>query len=219
MQALKSFTLLRVLTVVTVVLIWKVTASVVIEYRNYWPPNFESDFLRGREAYFWGPYRWVFYVHLISGPPTLILGTILVSERFRRWAPAWHRRLGRVQGILILLFVAPSGLWMAYYAATGAIAAAGLGSLAIATAVCVALGWRSAVKRQFVSHRLWMWRTFLLLCSAVVIRMIGGLATVTHFDALWLYPVSTWVSWITPLVVYETMRILKLPVGRVSAWG
>jgi len=211
-----SFTLPRVLTILAAILIWKVTLSVVIEYRNYIPPNFDSDFLRGREPYFWGAYQWAFYAHLVAGPASLILGTILISDRFRRLVPTWHRRLGRVQAACVLLLLAPSGLWMAYYAATGSIAAAGLGSLATATAACVALGWRSAVMRRFADHRRWMWRTFILLCSAVVLRLIGGLAAVAHFDAEWLYPLSTWVSWLVPLLVFESSRLLNPPLERIA---
>lgn len=196
----------RVLILATALLIWKVTLSVVIQYRDYLPPNFDSDFLQGRESYFWGGYAWAFYVHLASGPVSLVLGTLLLSERFRTFAPQWHQRLGRVQGVCVLLLVAPSGLWMARHAMTGAVAAAGLGSLAIATAACVALGWRAAVRRRFAGHRRWMERTFLLLCSAVVIRMIGGLATVARFDALWLYPLSAWASWLIPLAIFEFTR-------------
>src|SRR5687767_14918216 len=95
MQTIGSSALPRLLTFVSVLLICKVTASVVIEYRNYFPPNFQSDFLRGREAHFWGPYRWAFYTHLVSGPASLIFGVILLSDRFRSSALSWHRRLGR----------------------------------------------------------------------------------------------------------------------------
>jgi hypothetical protein len=105
---------------------------------------------------------------------------------------------------------------MAYYAETGAVAGFGLGSLAIATAVCTFLGWRSAVMRRFADHRHWMWRTFLLLCSAVVIRIIGGAATVAQFDALWLYPFSTWVSWLAPLLVFELIRLLNPPLAAIA---
>ena len=105
---------------------------------------------------------------------------------------------------------------MAYYAATGAIAAAGLGSLAIATAACAGLGWRSAVMRRFANHRRWMWRTFILLCSAVAIRMIGGLATVALIDAPWLYPLSTWASWLAPLLLFESIQLLNPPLGPVA---
>jgi predicted membrane protein DUF2306 len=209
MQKAGPSVLARALSVVTLVLIVRVALGVLFEYHNYFPPNFQSDFLRGREPYFWGGYQWAFFVHLISGPASLILGTLLVSERLRKWAPAWHRRLGRIQGVCILLLLAPSGLYMARYAATGAVAAAGLGSLAVATAMCVALGWRAAVQRRFADHRRWMLRTFVLLCSAVVIRMIGGLASILEFEAVWLYPASTWISWLAPLVVLESVFFLQ----------
>jgi hypothetical protein len=202
-----------------VLLIVKVTLSVVIGYRDYFPPNFNADFLLGRAAYFWGPYRWAFYAHLVAGPATLLLGTILIIERFRRLAPRWHRRLGRAQVLGILLLLVPSGLWMARYAATGAVAGAGLASLAIATAACTAMGWRAAVRRRFDVHRCWMWRTYLLLCSAVVIRLIGGLATVFQFDALWLYPLSAWASWLVPLLVFESLRLTEAPAANVPAAG
>jgi hypothetical protein len=192
-------------------LVLKVTLSVVIGYREYLPPNFEADFLLGREAYFWGPYASAFFAHLAVGPVSLVLGTLLISERFRRFAPRWHRRLGRVQVAGILLLLVPSGLWMARYAVTGAAAGAGLATLAVATAVCTALGWRRAVQRRFGEHRQWMWRTYLLLCSAVIIRLIGGLATVLESDALWVYPLSAWGSWLVPLAISECWR-LRTPV-------
>jgi hypothetical protein len=202
-------TLVRGLGVLAVLLVCKVTLSVVIGYRDYLPPNFQSEFLLGREAYFFGAYGGAFYVHLVSGPATLLLGTILLSDRFRTRARAWHRRLGRVQGACVLLALVPSGLWMAGYAATGTVAALGLGSLAVATAVCVLLGWRAAVTRRFADHRRWMLRTYMLLLSAVVIRLMGGAATAIGFDALWLYPLSCWASWLVPLAAYEFIERLQ----------
>lgn len=58
----------RVLPVLTSLLILKVTGAVVLKYRDYFPPDFESDFLRGREPYFSGGYHWAFYIHILSGP-------------------------------------------------------------------------------------------------------------------------------------------------------
>jgi hypothetical protein len=206
----------RILTLLAGVLILKVTASVVSNYHNYFPPDFASDFLRGRERYFLGIYQWAFTTHIISGPVSLILGLILIGERSRGRFPQWHRYLGRVQAMCVLLLVTPSGLYMAYYAAAGPIAAAGLAALAIATATCVALGARSAMMRRFADHRRWMWRCYLLLCSAVVLRLIGGLATVTGVAAAWVDPLATWMSWLVPLTAFE-LREWTLPrQGRCS---
>jgi uncharacterized membrane protein len=193
----------RILALLAGVLILEVTTRVVSNYHNYFPPNFASDFLRGREYHFPGVYQWAFYTHIISGPVSLILGLILIAERSRSRFPKSHRYLGRLQVACVLLLVTPSGLWMAYYAAAGPIAAVGLAALAVATAICVFLGARAAVTRRFADHRRWMWRCYLLLCSAVVLRLIGGLATVTGVTAPWVDPLATWMSWLVPLTVFE----------------
>jgi hypothetical protein len=211
-----STRLTGVLAMLSLLLVGKVTVSVVIGYRHYLPPNFESDFLLGREAYFWGAYSGAFYAHLAAGPMALLLGTLLISDRFRRALPLWHRRLGRAQAGLLLIFLVPSGLWMARYAATGAVAGWGLGTLAVATAACVMIGVRAAVVRKFADHERWMWRTYILLVSAVVIRLIGGLATVAQFDALWLYPLSCWISWLAPLAVFEAVQYARRSAHKPS---
>ncbi len=185
------------------VLILKVTASVVFHYHDYLPPNFASDFLRDRERYFFGVYQWAFYTHILSGPASLILGLILIGKQARRRFPTWHRQLGRIQVVCVLSFVTPSGLWMSRYAAAGPIAAVGLAVLAVATAVCVLLGALATRARRFADHRRWMWRCYLLLCSAVVLRLIGGLATVAGVEAEWLDPLANWISWLIPILLFE----------------
>ena len=130
----------RILSVLAGVLILKVTISVLANYHSYFPADFNSEFLRGRERHFVGFYQWAFYTHIISGPVALILGLILITERSRSRFPKWHRHLGRVQVACVLLLVTPSGLWMAGFAAAGPVAAAGLATLAIATALCISLG-------------------------------------------------------------------------------
>ena len=209
MQKSHSTNLQRALTFLAGVLILKVALGVVLVYRDYLPPNFESDFLRGRHSYFFGPYRWAFYTHIASGPITLLLGMVLISEQFRLRFPKWHRSLGKTQIVLVLLLLTPSGLWMAYYAETGAVAAIGFAALAIATGLCALLGWRSAVKRRFTEHRRWMGRCFLLLCSAVVLRLIGGLATVTEIGGVWSYPLAAWASWLIPLGAFELSGAIR----------
>lgn len=209
MKTSRSFWLWKILTAMVYLVIARVTVLVVWGYRNYFPPNFDSDFLIGREGYFWGSYHWAFYTHLASGPLSLILGTILVNNRFRQRFPRWHRRLGRIQVICVLFLIVPSGLWMGLYAASGPTAAIGFVLQAIVTGFCVAAGWRFAVLRRFKRHQRWMWRCYLLLCSAVVIRVFGGVATVFQIQADWVYQLQAWISWIGPLAIYELTRWLR----------
>lgn len=203
---MRSNSLLWLVKLAASLLILKVVATTIVNYRNYVPPNFSSDFLAGRQTYFFGSYQWAFYLHIFSGPIALALGLILVSERFRWRFPRWHRRLGRAQAMGVLFFVTPSGFWMALHAAGGPIAEVGFVILAMLTAACVTMGWRAAVQRRFETHRRWMWRCYLLLCSAVIIRMIGGAVLVTGFHAMWIDPLAAWASWLLPLAGYEVYR-------------
>lgn len=192
---------MQVLKALTALLICKTTLMVVLGYVDYFPANFDSDFLRGREDYFYGWYCVPFYVHIVAGPTALLLGLLLMSQAFLKRLPAWHRWVGKIQVINVIFLLAPSGLGMALYSATGMIAGAGFALLAIATAFCAGMGWRTAMNRQFQHHRRWMLRCFALLCSAVVLRMIGGLTDV--LGAGDIYAVSAWISWLLPLLGVE----------------
>lgn len=213
----RTSSLTRLLILLVALLILKVNAQVVWNYRNYLPPDFNSDFLRGRESYFFGAYQWAFYLHIAAGPVSLVAGLLLVSERFRRWRPKWHRRLGRFQVANVLLLVAPSGLWMAYYAAPGPVAEVGFAMLAVSTGLCAALGWRAAVRRRFAVHREWMWRCFLLLCSAVVLRIVGGAGAVFEVQAAWYDPLASWACWVVPVGVFEVCAKWKRRAGSGKA--
>ncbi len=202
--------LLLTLRVLVVLVVGKTIAATLANWPSYFPPDFRSDFLLGREGYFFDGYHTAFYAHIIAGPLTLGLGLVLLSEGIRRRWPLWHRQLGKLQGLLVLFVVAPSGLWMAFYAATGPVAGAGLAMLAVLTAVATALGWRSAVQRKFAKHRRWMQRSYVLLCSAIVIRMIGGAAEVAGVEGT--YPYAVWISWLAPLAALELWRISLLRI-------
>lgn len=195
-------------------LILKVVGSVLANSADYVPPNFSADFLRGREGYFWGGYHWAFYVHIVAGPITLLLGLFLVVARSWRW----HRRLGWVQVALVLGLVTPSGLAMAAQTPAGPVGAAGLAALAVATAACTAIGVVAALRRRWADHRRWMVRSYLLLGSAVILRLIGGVATVAGVSAPWFDPLAIWVSWTLPLAVFEAGERIGWP-GRLARGG
>ena len=217
MQNILSTTLQRAVALLTCLLVFKVNVAVMWGYRNYFPPNFESDFLRGRELYFFDSYQWVFYAHIASGPISLVLGMLLISQQFHLRFPQWHRYLGRIQATNVLLVITPTGLWMACYASAGTIASIAFTILAVLTGTCVVFGCRSAIKRRFADHRRWMSRCFLLLCSAVVIRVIGGLGTVMGVEAPWFNPLASWVSWLVPLAAFELTGARRRQISRSLA--
>ena len=192
--------------VVAVVLVVRVTVSIVLGYVDYFPLNFYSEFLTGRKSYFFGPYQIAFWIHIVCSPLVILSSLWLLSGAMRRRFPRFHRRLGRVHVLVVLCLVAPTGLWMSFYALTGMWAGSAFALSSIATFVCALMGWRSAMARKFAEHQRWMTRCFLLLCSAIVLRVLSGAATVLQSEAIITYPVFAWVSAIAPVSVYEVVR-------------
>jgi uncharacterized membrane protein len=198
----------RILTLVlrwlAVVLILRVLVAILASYPDYFPPDFDSLFLQGRELTFTGVYRPAFYVHIVSGPVVLLNGLILLSERVRRRHGGLHRVLGRVQVVVLLVFVLPSSVVMSRHAFGGWPAGLSFLLLSAATAGCAVVGVIHARRRRFDRHRRWMLRCYVLVCSAVALRLISGAAGLIGVPGPeGAYIVAAWASWLIPLAAYE----------------
>lgn len=186
------------------VLIVKVWLAILLEYRWYFPPNFEaSAFLIGRRELFTRLYAAAFYVHIFSGPVAIVLGSFLMLTGGRPALGRRHAWVGRLQVLIVTLLIAPSGLVMAYWAHAGALAGCGFALLAFATAICAVVAARRAMTRQFSSHRRWAARCFILLCSPLLLRMAMGCAIVLGLESERFYIFNAWLSWLIPLGIYE----------------
>jgi uncharacterized membrane protein len=214
-SAVRYRALTTVLRWLAVVLILRVLAAILVNYPDYFPPNFDSLFLQGREATFTGAYRPAFYVHIFSGPVVLFNGLILLSEHVRRHHGGLHRVLGRVQVVLLLLFVLPSSVVMARHAFGGWPAGLSFLLLSAATAGCAVAGVVHARRRRYDRHRRWMLRSYVLICSAVALRLISGAAGLVGVPSPErAYVIAAWVSWLVPLAAYELVE--RLPACRPS---
>ncbi len=196
--------LTTVLRWLAAVLILRVLVAILANYPDYFPPNFDSLFLQGREATFAGAYRPAFYVHIFSGPVVLLNGLVLLSEYVRRHHGGLHRVLGRVQVIVLLLLVLPSSVVMSRHAFGGWPAGLSFLLLSAATAACAVAGVVHARRRRYDRHRRWMLRSYVLICSAVALRLISGAAGLVGVPSPeGAYVVAAWVSWLVPLAAYE----------------
>jgi uncharacterized membrane protein len=219
--AVRSRILTLALRWLAVVLILRVLVTILGNYPDYFPPNFDSLFLQGREATFAGVYRPAFYVHILAGPVVLANGLVLLSESVRRRYRGLHRLLGRVQVGVLLLLVLPSGAVMARHAFGGWPAGLSFLVLSAATAGCAVVGVVHARHRRYDRHRRWMVRCYVLICSAVALRLMSGAAElfgVSSPDGA--YVVAAWASWLLPLAGYEiTERLLTRRQAGLKAVG
>jgi hypothetical protein len=197
-------TLLRWLAVV---LILRVLVTILANYPDYFPPDFNSLFLQGREATFRGAYVPAFYVHIFAAPFVLFNGLVLLNEHIRRRHAGWHRGLGRAQVIVLLLFVLPSSAVMSQHAFGGWPAGISFLLLSMATATCAVLGVIHARHRRYEQHRRWMLRCYILICSAVALRLISGAAGLIGASSPeFAYVIAAWGSWLLPLGAYEIVE-------------
>jgi uncharacterized membrane protein len=201
---------MMVLRWLTVLLILRVLATILANYPDYFPPNFDSLFLQGREATFTGTYRAAFYLHIFSGPVVLLNGLILLSETIRRRHRGWHRWLGRVQVVVLLVFVLPSSVVMSRHAFGAWPAGLSFLFLSAATAICAIVGVVHARRHRFDQHRRWMLRSYVLICSAVFLRLISGTAGLVGVSSPeHAYILAAWSSWLLPLAAYEIVEHLR----------
>jgi type II secretory pathway pseudopilin PulG len=207
-----------VAAVVVVLLLGKVLLSILSEYRWYFPADFEhSSFLMGRRDSFVGIYPAAFYAHIIGGPAAVLLGSLLMlsGPRPQRWRI--HRLAGKLQMLIVLAVIVPSGLVMAQQAFAGPIAALGFSALSIATGVCAVAAVYHAMARRLPAHQQWATRCFILLVSPLLLRLVTGMAIVTQLESDLSYRLNAWLSWLVPLAIYEVW--LRTSIHRKSTFN
>ncbi len=193
-----------VLRTSAVILILRVLLTILANYPDYFPPNFDSLFLQGREETFTGAYRAAFYVHIFSAPVVLFNGLILLSETVRFRYRRLHRYLGRVQVLVLLAFVLPSSVVMSCAAFGGWPATLSFVLLSAATGICAIVGVVYARRQRYEEHRRWMLRSYVLICSAVTLRLLSGAAGLIGLsNAEEAYIFAAWCSWLLPLAALE----------------
>jgi uncharacterized membrane protein len=209
LSRLQRSILVRIAWILAVALFFKVLGSIVFEYRNYFPANFGSNFLAGKESFFYHGYHLAFYAHIVSGPVALLIGALLMFSSKRESLHRWHRRMGKVLAYVILLVMLPSGLMMATRALTGPIAGVSFVVLTVLLSFCIVKTAMLAKRRKFAAHQVWATRTFLLLCSPLLLRLMTGATIVLDVESDWTYRLAAWGSWLIPMTVFEVWQFLK----------
>jgi uncharacterized membrane protein YozB (DUF420 family) len=154
----------------------------------------------------------IFPVHMITGGLALILLTLAIALRR---TPKWHRPLGRIAAIDVLVagvtaypvaWVAPVTFWSAI----------GFSAQATTWLTLLALGIRNIRRRRYAAHRTCMLLMTATAMGAVFFRVYLGLFAMwgpsRWFDTF--YACDAWVAWLVPLAVTGAVlaRHKKLPM-------
>ncbi len=177
---------------------------ILTPYEYYVPPDFGRGFLRNKGDFFYSSgYFLGFYAHIGRR-----------SDRTGMWHSAnepfgprplaqAHRFLGKVYIALVLCLAAPGGVIMAMRAYGGASSVICFALIGVLAWVFTMLAWRMARLRRFAAHGRWMGRSYLMICSAVMLRLIHYLLQPLGLDPRLAYQAAAWLSWVPALLVFE----------------
>jgi len=109
--------------------------------------------------------------HIAAAVLVTLSGAAQFVPAIRRRAPRLHRWNGRVF-IVTAFGLSLAGLYLLFVRGTpqNLVQEFGTVLLGVLVMVCAVMAWRMALKRDFVSHRRWALRLFLLVSSAIFIR-------------------------------------------------
>ena len=165
----------------------------------FMPAEAGSPEIRERFAHWW----LAGYGHVFGGGMALLLGPIQFSPWLRRKHMNWHRWIGRIYAVSVIVG-GLSGLFVAHYASGGLSAQTGFAMLAILWLISIAYAWIRIRQGNKGEHRKWMIRNFALTLAAVSLRIQLPLLT----GAMGLsfepsYQFIAWMCWIPNLVIAE----------------
>jgi hypothetical protein len=141
----------------------------------------------------------IFPVHMVTGGLALLLLPLAIVLRPR---PAWHRLVGRIAAVDVLLAGA-SAFPVAWVAPVTAWSAAGFTAQATTWLVLLALGIRNIRLRRVEAHR---------ACMLLMVATTSGAVFFRVYLALWamlgarrqfeiFYACDAWLAWLLPLTL------------------
>lgn len=185
-----------VLSILTVSLI-------IVKTVDYLTPDFTNGFLSVKEHFF-NSYSFFFYAHIIASPIVFFIGLYQIVNKKNNV----HQYLGWFYVSLIVFFAAPGGLYMAQYAIGGIWSEVNFSIMAILWIIFTVLAALKARQRNFEQHKSFMYRSFILTNSAILIRVFAYFNNT--FDILGTvngYVLISWLSWLPWLLIYEIRRV------------
>lgn len=143
-----------------------------------------------------------FYVHILAGGLALLIGWPQFSSRLRAKRMSWHRSLGNVYLIAVMIS-GVAGLYLAFHATGGWVAKTGFGILAIGWLFTSYRGWSAVRKRDIPTHRVWMIRSYALCFAAVMLRIWLPLFMISGMPFLTAYVIIAWLCWVPNTMIAE----------------
>lgn len=173
---------------------------------KYIPINAEAAFLniKQTEVNQVPAYLPVFYIHVLSSIFALLSGFTQFNDRILKTKKQLHRRVGSLYIVIILLFAAPSGLFIGYYANGGLYSKVSFITLSMLWFWFTFKAFTTIKNKDILLHQKFMYRSFALTFSAITLRFWKViLVYLLHPHPMDLYQTIAWLGWIPNSIIIE----------------
>lgn len=194
------------------VLIAAAVALLAWQALHFWtrdPLHYLTDHTPQSFGDYW-PNRWWLLPHIAGGTLALFLGPFQFWTGLRARHPAFHRILGRLYVIGIVVAGA-AGFYLSFHS-TPADFGVALFTLSFAWWLTVGMAFLAIKRRRFDAHREWMIRGYVVTFAFVAFRYLVDLPV---FDPLGAARASTvvWLSFVPELLVAEAILQWRRTIG------
>jgi uncharacterized membrane protein len=146
-------------------------------------------------------------VHIVAGMTALLLGPFQFIPSIRKKYPRTHRFMGKTYLICVLIAACTSlevSVLKIIIGEKGVVFGLGLFVLGLVWLLTSGMAYWSARSRNFVQHREWMVRSFVVTCAFTTFRLSTKLMTEKFgVDGNAAADLMAWASWSVPLIVAE----------------
>ena len=154
-------------------------------------------------------YLYFFYTHVYTSIFVLLSGFLAILRRDFGWKN-FHRNIGKLYIILILIFAAPSGFYMGIFANGGLFSKISFVILGFLWWFSTFKAYQLARQKKFKEHKQWMWRSFAFTLSAITLRMWKVIIVyLFHPNPMEVYQIIAWLGWIPNILLIEYLITKK----------
>lgn len=178
---------------------------------EYIPFNPEISFLmiKQTEVAERPEYLTFFYTHVYTSIFVLLFGFLAILRKDFT-IKNFHRNIGKVYIFLILIFAAPSGIYIGIFANGGLFSKVSFVILGFLWWFSTYKAYQLARQKKFKEHKQWMWRSFAFTLSAITLRMWKVIIVyLFHPNPMDVYQIIAWLGWVPNILIIEYLITKK----------
>lgn len=152
----------------------------------------------------------IFYTHVYTSIFVLLTGFFAIIRK-DFGIENFHQTSGKTYIFLLLIFSAPSGIYMGWFANGGLFSKLSFLILGTFWWIATFLAFKYAREKKFSEHKKWMWRSFALTLSAITLRL-WKLVIVYFFqpNPMDVYQIVAWLGWVPNILLLEFLIRKKI---------